>query len=44
MKLNDFHKQISHKIYERSEEYYEYDVIDNVEHKYPDTCVNSDLY
>ncbi|WP_106829498.1 SWIM zinc finger family protein [Parabacteroides pacaensis] len=37
MKLNDFHKQISHKIYERGEEYYEYNTIENVEHSYPDT-------
>jgi tetratricopeptide (TPR) repeat protein len=48
MKLNNFHKQISHKIYQRGEEYYEYDTIDNVEHSYPDTWTaeveGSDLY
>ncbi len=48
MKLNNFHKQISHKIYQRGEEYYEYDTIDNVEHSYPDTWTaeveGSDVY
>ncbi|WP_291530452.1 SWIM zinc finger family protein [Bacteroides sp. UBA939] len=48
MRLNDFHKQISHKIYERGEEYYEYGSVDNVEHDYPDTWTaeveGSDVY
>ena len=34
MNLNNFHKHVSQKIYERGEEYYENDMIDNVEHDY----------
>ena len=34
MNLNNFHKHVSQKIYERGEEYYENDTIDNVEHDY----------
>ncbi|GHT29775.1 hypothetical protein AGMMS49574_07460 [Bacteroidia bacterium] len=37
MNLDNFHKHISQKIYERGEEYYNYDSINNVEHDYPDT-------
>jgi len=48
MNLNNFHKQISRKIYERGEEYYESDMVDNVEHDYPDTWTaeveGNDLY
>lgn len=48
MNLNNFHKYISQKIYERGEGYYEYDSISNVEHDYPDTWTaeveGSDLY
>jgi len=48
MKLNDFHKHVSRKIYERGEEYYEDDMVDNVEHDYPDTWTaeveGNDLY
>ena len=48
MNLNDFHKHVSRKIYERGEEYYEDDMIDNVEHDYPDTWTaeveGNDLY
>jgi uncharacterized Zn finger protein len=48
MNLTDFHKHIPHKIYERGEEYYEYDSVNNVEHDYPDTWTaeveGSDLY
>ncbi|GHU65515.1 hypothetical protein FACS1894123_11470 [Bacteroidia bacterium] len=35
MNLDNFHKHISQKIYERGEEYYNYDSINNVEHDYP---------
>jgi tetratricopeptide (TPR) repeat protein len=48
MNLNNFHKHISQKIYERGEEYYEYDSVNNVEHDYPGTwkaeVEGSDLY
>jgi uncharacterized Zn finger protein len=48
MNLNDFHENISQKIYERGEEYYEDDRVDNVTHEYPDTWTaeieGSDLY
>jgi tetratricopeptide (TPR) repeat protein len=48
MNLYNFHKQIARKIYERGEEYYEEDTIENVEHHYPDTwtaeVVGSDVY
>ena len=48
MNLNNFHKHVSHKIYQRGEEYYENDMIDNVEHDYPDTWTaeveGTDLY
>jgi hypothetical protein len=48
MNLNNFHKHVSHKIYERGEEYYENDMVDNVEHDYPDTWTaeieGNDLY
>ncbi|MDR0606428.1 MAG: SWIM zinc finger family protein [Bacteroidales bacterium] len=48
MNLNNFHKYISSKIYERGEEYYEDNMVDNVEHAYPDTwtaeVVGSNLY
>jgi len=48
MNLNNFHKQISHKIYERGEEYYKSGMVDNVEHDYPDTWMaeveGSDFY
>ena len=48
MNLNDFHKHISRKIYERGEEYYGNGMVDNVEHDYPDTWTaeveGSDLY
>lgn len=37
MNINNFHKQVSHNIYERGKEYYKYDVIDNIKHDYPDT-------
>ncbi|MDR2118740.1 MAG: SWIM zinc finger family protein [Tannerellaceae bacterium] len=48
MNLNNFHKHISHSIFERGEDYYENDMVDNVEHDYPDTWTaeveGSDLY
>ncbi|MDR0795996.1 MAG: SWIM zinc finger family protein [Tannerella sp.] len=48
MNLKNFHKQISRKIYERGEEYYENDMVANVEHNAPDTWTaeveGSDLY
>ena len=37
MNLENFHKHVSRKIYERGEEYYENDMVDNVEHDMPDT-------
>lgn len=37
MNLHHFRRQISQKIYERGEEYYENDAINQVEHDYPDT-------
>jgi uncharacterized Zn finger protein len=48
MNLNNFHEHISHSIFERGENYYENDMVDNVEHDYPDTWTaeveGSDLY
>ena len=48
MNLDNFHRHISHKIYERGEAYYEDDMVDNVEHDYPDSWTaeveGSDLY
>jgi len=48
MNLNNFHKHVSHKIYERGEDYHDSGMIDNVEHNYPDTwraeVEGSDLY
>ncbi|MDR1525362.1 MAG: SWIM zinc finger family protein [Tannerella sp.] len=48
MNLNNFYKHVSHKIYERGEEYYEDNMVDNVEHNHPDTWTaeveGSDLY
>jgi uncharacterized Zn finger protein len=48
MNLNNFHKHVSQKIYERGEDYYENNMVDNVEHDYPDTWTaeveGSDLY
>ncbi|MDR2622725.1 MAG: SWIM zinc finger family protein [Dysgonamonadaceae bacterium] len=48
MNLNDFHRHVSPKIYERGKEYYESNMVDNVEHNYPDTWTaeveGSDLY
>lgn len=37
MNIHHFHKQISQKIYERGEEYYENGTISQVEHTYPGT-------
>jgi hypothetical protein len=48
MNLNDFHKHVSPKIYERGKEYYENDMVDHVEYDHPDTWTaeveGSDLY
>ena len=48
MDLNNLYKHISPAIYERGEEYYKNGMVDNVEHRYPDTWTaeveGSDLY
>lgn len=48
MNLNNFHEYVSPKIYERGEDYYENDMVDNVEHDFPDTWTaeieGSDVY
>ena len=48
MNLNNFHKHIPPKIYNRGEEYYENDMIDHIEHVHPDTwkaeVVGNDTY
>jgi hypothetical protein len=36
MNLSDFQEYIPHTIYLRGQEYYDMDLIDKVEHEYPD--------